>query len=102
MQDNQTMDAGHDEHHLVTYRVYVWVWLGLLALTGLTVGAKYADLQHIAIIAALMIATVKATLVLLYFMHIRFEKPIFAVMIAATLLTYVIFIALTFTDYPFR
>ncbi len=94
--------AEHEEHHLVPYRVYVWVWLGLIGLTGVTVGAKYMDLQHIAIIAALVIATIKATLVLLYFMHIRFEKPVFAVMIAATLLTYVTFIALTFTDYPFR
>ena len=91
-----------EEHHLVPYGVYAWVWIGLVALTGVTVGAKYMDLQHLAIIAALVIATVKATLVLLYFMHIRFEKPIFSVMIGVMLITYAIFIGLTFTDYPFR
>jgi len=97
----------HDQHsareqHLVPYHVYFWVWIGLLACTGLTVSAKYADLNHVAIFTALLIATVKAMLVTLYFMHIRFEKPLFFVMIAVTLVTYGIFIGLTFTDYPYR
>ncbi len=98
MQENQH----HEGPHLVPYSVYLWVWIALLAFTGVTVGAKYADLQHLAIFAAILIASVKAVLVTLYFMHIRFEKPIFAVMIAVTLVTYAVFIALTFTDYPFR
>ena len=55
-----------------------------------------------AIFAAILIATVKSTLVLLYFMHIRFEKPIFTVMILVLLVTYGIFIGLTFTDYSYR
>jgi len=93
---------GTEEHHLIPYRLYVVVWLGLVGLTGITVGANYADLQHVAIIAALLIATVKAGLVLLYFMHIRFERPLFTVMIMVVLVTYGIFIGLTFTDYPFR
>ena len=38
-------------------------------------------------------------LVLLYFMHIRFEKPLYSVMILAAMLTYGIFVALTFVDY---
>lgn len=96
------MDPKAAEHHLVPIRVYVWVWVGLIALTGLTVGAKYADLHHMAIFAAILIATVKSTLVLLYFMHIRFEKPIFTVMILVLLVTYGIFIGLTFTDYSYR
>ncbi|MEW6074030.1 MAG: cytochrome C oxidase subunit IV family protein [Planctomycetota bacterium] len=67
-----------EEHHLVPYAVYGWVWIALVACTTLTVAAKYADLQHLAIFAALLIATVKAGLVLLYFMHVRFEKPVVA------------------------
>ena len=88
--------------HLVPYRTYAWVWVALVAMTGLTVGAKYANLQHVAILAAILIATVKAGLVLLYFMHVRFERPIFTVMILVALATYGVFIGLTFTDYSFR
>ncbi len=96
------MNAPAQEGHLVPCSVYVWVWAALLCLTAVTVSAKYADLQHLAIFAALLIATVKAGLVVLYFMHVRFEKPIFAVMILVLLATYGIYIGLTFVDYANR
>ncbi len=97
------MPAHHqDEHPLVPYRVYVVVWAALLALTAITVGVSYLDLKHVAILTAVLIATVKGSLVLMYFMHIRFEKPLFVVMILAVMGTYGIFIALTFTDYFYR
>ena len=96
------MDAQGAEHHLVPYRVYVAVWAALVILTAVTVGAKYANLQHLAIFTAILIATVKGTLVVLYFMHIRFEKLIFPVMILVLLVTYAIFIGLTFADYFYR
>ncbi len=95
--------ATHEEKtHLISYRVYVFVWLALVILTGITVGASYTHLGHVAIFTALLIATVKGTLLLLYFMHIRFEKPIYLVMILAVLATYGIFVGLTFTDYIYR
>lgn len=95
--------ASHDEEaHEVPYGLYVKVWAALVALTTVTVGVHYADLAHMAIITALMIATIKSSLVLLYFMHVRFEKPIIAVMIIAALATYAIFIILTFADYSYR
>lgn len=96
------MKASEEKHHHVPIMLYVWVWVALIGLTGITVGAKYTDLQHVAIIAALIIATVKGGLVLLYFMHIRYEKPIFAVMFLVLLVTYVIYIGLTFVDYAYR
>ncbi|MCP4654406.1 MAG: cytochrome-c oxidase [bacterium] len=97
------MSANHqDEHHLVPYRVYVVVWAALLALTAITVGVSYLDLKHVAILTAVLIAAVKGSLVLLYFMNIRFEKPLFVIMILAVMGTYGIFIGLTFTDYFYR
>jgi cytochrome c oxidase subunit 4 len=91
-----------EEQHLLPYRVYFIVWAALIVGTGITVGACYADLGHLAIFTALLIATVKAGLVLLYFMHLRYEKPLFAIMILVVLVTYGIFIALTFSDYFYR
>ena len=96
------MSQHEDEHHLVPYRVYVAVWAALLVLTAVTVAVSRVDMKNVAVLAAMLIATTKGTLVLLYFMHIRFEKPVYLAMILAALGTYAIFIALTFADYSFR
>lgn len=90
------------DHHVVPYSIYVNVWLALLALTVITVAVSYIDLRNVAILTAVLIATVKCSLVLLYFMHIRFGKPLYAIMILAVLGTYAIFIGLTFADYGYR
>ena len=92
----------HEDHVLVPYRVYFAVWIGLLALTVVTVAVSYVDMKNVTVLTAMLIATVKATLVLLYFMHIRFERPLYLGMIIATLVTYAIFIGLTFSDYWYR
>lgn len=96
------MSQQKTEHHLVPYRVYVIVWAVLLVLTAITVGVSRIDMKHVAVLAAMMIAAFKGTLVILYFMHIRFEKPMYAAMILAAIGTYAIFIGLTFADYSFR
>ncbi len=97
------MTAQHEhEHVLVPHRLYITVWAALIALTALTVGVSYVDMKHVTIFTALIIATVKATLVLLYFMHLRFEKPLYLYMVLAVIVTYVIFVGLTFSDYWFR
>jgi cytochrome c oxidase subunit 4 len=90
------------DHHIVPYSIYVNVWLALLALTVVTVAVSYIDMRNVAILTAVLIATVKCTLVLLYFMHIRFGKPLYAIMILVVLGTYAIFIGLTFVDYGYR
>ena len=96
------MSQHETEHHIVPYRVYVIVWAALLVLTAITVGVSRVDMKHVAVLAAMMIAAFKGTLVILYFMHVRFEKPLYAGMILAAFGTYAVFIALTFTDYSFR
>lgn len=89
------------EHRILPLRLYVAVWVGLIVLTGLTVTVSYAEL-HVAIQVALLIATVKASLVLLYFMHLRYENRAFFLMLLVVLFTYAIFIGGTLTDYIFR
>ena len=91
----------HEDHH-VPYSTYVWVWAILIFLTGVTVGAAVADMKHLAVFTAILVATVKSSLVILYFMHIRFERRIFSWMLIAIIATYAIFLILTFADYSFR
>jgi cytochrome c oxidase subunit 4 len=91
-----------DEQHVVPYRLYVGVWAALLILTALTVAVSLVDMKHVTVLAAMLIATCKGTLVLLYFMHVRFERPLYIIMIVVALGTYAVFIGLTFTDYAYR
>lgn len=94
--------SDHTDHQIVPYRIYFIVWLGLLALTVVTVGVSYIDMRNVAILTAVLVASVKCSLVLLYFMHLRFSKLLYTVMILAVLGTYAIFIGLTFADYGYR
>lgn len=98
----QSMEASAAQHVLIPYRVYVIVWAALVALTTLTVAAHYADLGHVAILTAILIATVKVSLVMLYFMHLRFARPVLIAMIFFVLANYAVFVGLTFTDYLAR
>ena len=92
----------HEREHVVSYGHYVLIWLGLLALTGITVALSGIDLGRWIIVSALVIASVKSTLVLNVFMHLRWEDRMFRVFVAVALLTLAIFIALTFSDYAFH
>ncbi len=92
----------NNDHQLVPYRVYFLVWFALILLTGVTVGVSYIDMKNIPILTAVMIATVKVTLVVLYFMHLRYERRIVMFMILAFIFTYGIFFGLTMVDYANR
>ena len=96
--------SGHeqDAQHISPVKMYVGIWLVLVCLTVITVSVSYLNMYKFTIFTAMLIATVKVTLVILYFMHIRFEKAIYTYMILAVLATYGIFITLTFADYSFR
>ena len=96
------MSTHAEEQHHVPYKVYFIVWGALLVLTAVTVGVSYVDMKNVTVLTAMLIAATKSMLVLLYFMHIRFEKPMFSVMILAAMMTYGIFVALTFVDYVYR
>ena len=84
------------------YAFYVFIWLALLLLTQLTVLAGQMHWGTAGTIIALLVAPAKAALVLLYFMHLRHEKPLFAAMFLFTVFSLATAIALTFSDYFFR
>ena len=63
-----------EKAHGTGYGTYVAVWAGLVVLTGATVAVSYVDLGLWNIAAALLIASAKASLVALFFMHLKFEN----------------------------
>ena len=99
------MSHDHDddaEHEPGGYGPYFLTWFALLILTVVTVTAAGLDLGDLSVAVALLIATVKVSIVLWIFMHLRHEGRLFHVMLWLTVVTLAIFIGLTFTDVLFR
>jgi len=90
------------EQHVVPLRVYHAIFVTLLVLTGVTVWVAGLDLGPLNTAVALGIATVKALLVVLYFMHVRYASRLTWVFVAAGLFWLVLLIAGTMHDYQTR
>jgi len=92
-----------DELQTASAKTYVTVWVGLLLLTGVTVSAAGRDLGQLGVLVALIIAGLKSGLVLLYFMHLKYERGLlFRLIMPGTILLLVLFIGMVFTDIAFR
>jgi cytochrome c oxidase subunit IV len=91
-----------NKEYKVPYREYILVWLGLMALTCLTVAFAGIELGRWVIITALIIASVKSLLVLNVFMHLKYEDRVFRIFVLVAFVTFFIFISLTFFDYAFH
>jgi|SRR3979411_22686 cytochrome c oxidase subunit 4 len=86
--------------HIVQLKVYVSIFLALLVGTALTVWAGLHDFPgQLNVIIALTIAVIKATLVVLYFMHMRYSARLIWVVFTSALFWLAIMFALTFSDY---
>lgn len=59
---------------IVRKRTYIVVWAVLMCLTALTAGVSLINLRQWSTVIAIVIAVVKATLVIAFFMHLRYEK----------------------------
>ncbi len=89
--------------HIVHPRVYLVIFLALMLGTGLTVVAAFRDFPGpLNAVIALTIAVVKATLVVLYFMHVRYSPRLIRLVIAAALFWMALLFALTISDYSTR
>ena len=84
------------------YRIFGWVLVTLLVLTFVSVTVVHIDLQAWSVAIALSIACVKGTFVLSYFMHLKFDNPVFKIMVGVVILLFTSFILLTMVDYIFR
>jgi len=89
--------------HIVPVRIYITIFLALLVGTALTVLAAFYDFPwQFNTIIALTIASTKATLVVLYFMHVRYSPRLVWVIVASALFWMGILFAFTFSDYLTR
>jgi caa(3)-type oxidase subunit IV len=92
----------HSHHHIVPNKVAFGVGAGLMILTLLTVWIAGVDLGRLNFIAAMVIATIKALLVALFFMNLWYDHKENGAIFATAFLFLAIFIVLTSTDVFFR
>ena len=92
----------NEQQHIVSYRKLIGIWLALLALTSLTVGITRAELGGYKVLGALTIASVKAGLVIAFFMHMKYEGKLLRWLLFLALVTLAIFIGFTFFDVLYR
>ncbi len=90
------------QQHIVPLKIYFAVFTALLVGTAATVWAAFHNFGALNTVIALAIAGVKATLVILYFMHVRYSKPLVWTFVGAGILWLGILITLTTSDYVSR
>ena len=88
--------------HVVPTRVYYLIFGILMACTALTVAIAFVDLGRLNVVAALTIAVFKATLVVLFFMHVKYSTRLTWAVVAGSVFWLFILIALTMGDYLTR
>jgi cytochrome c oxidase subunit 4 len=79
------MTGGHIEHveHHLPKNLYFAIFGALMVLTAVTVGLAYVNLGQLNIVVALAVAIVKASLVVMFFMHLKYESHLTKVVLGA-------------------
>ena len=86
------------EHHVVPVRVYLVIFALLIIMTAITTAVAFVDLGRMNVVIMLAIAVTKATLVVLYFMHVRWGEQLLKVAIGTAVACFLVMIGLTLSD----
>jgi cytochrome c oxidase subunit 4 len=88
----------HGEHHVVPVRVYIGVFVALICLTWVTAWVSTVDLGRWNIFVALSIAFFKASLVVLFFMHVKYSTKLTKMIVCAGFFWLILLLFLTMVD----
>lgn len=90
------------QHHVLPLSIYLGIGAALLVLTGITVAVAQFQLGEWNLIVAMTIAGVKATLVLLFFMHLKYDNKLYAFAFLISVAFLAVFITFTLLDTLYR
>jgi cytochrome c oxidase subunit IV len=103
MSEHHSPDQDSSSEHISSIGSAIAVWLALMAGTTLTVVAAFLDLGPLNTVVALTIASIKATLVVLFFMHVKYtHEKLTPLVIVSALFFLFILLALSMADYGSR
>lgn len=104
--DKKEKKAEHlQEHeHISSYKEHFGTWIALILLTLMTVfvSAFGADLSTLTVATAMLIATVKALAVALYFMHLKYEEKVYRAWLIVVMALFAFFLFMVILDYLTR
>ena len=92
----------HESHgagHVSPISLYVTIFLALMVLTAVTVGAAYVNLGRFNFLVAMIIAVFKASLVVWYFMHVKYQSRLTKLTVATGLFFLAVLLGLMLVDY---
>jgi cytochrome c oxidase subunit IV len=92
----------HGHGHVTPLTIYFAIFATLMVLTAVTILVAYVDLGQMNKVVALGIASFKATLVVLYFMHVKYQSRLTKLMVVSGFFFLAILLSLTMTDYGSR
>jgi cytochrome c oxidase subunit 4 len=84
--------------HVIPVKIYIAIFLALMVLTAATVAVAFVNLGPLNNVVALAIACTKASLVILYFMHVRYSERLVQVSIVVSIFFVAVLIAFTVAD----
>lgn len=85
-------------HHILPLRVYLSVGAALLVLTAVTVAISFFHFGPFNLLVAMLIAALKATLVALFFMHLKYDNKLYMIIFVTAVVFLAVFIILTMFD----
>ena len=89
-------------HHGPSMRTFFLIWGALIVLTSITVGVSYLELGALNPVVALVIATIKALLVILFFMEVRYSSKLTMMVVVSGVFFLMLLLGLTLSDYLSR
>ena len=92
----------NEKNHKIPYRTFLYILALLITLTLTSVAITQIYLGTLTVMLALLIAAIKSSFVLRYFMHLKFENKLFSVAVIAVVLLLSVVIIITFLDYLYR
>ncbi|KAA3631310.1 MAG: hypothetical protein DWP97_13480 [Calditrichaeota bacterium] len=90
-------NTGHKEH-ILPLSLYLGIGSMLLVLTAVTVWVSFFDFGEFNLVVAMIIAASKASLVALFFMHLKYDNKLYAIIFVSSLLFLAVFIIITMFD----
>jgi cytochrome c oxidase subunit 4 len=89
--------------HIIPTKIYVIIWIALMALTVVTASVAFIDLGPLNTVVALLIATFKALLVVLFFMHVKYaSEKLTKMVIISSIFWLMLLLFLSLADYGTR
>ncbi len=91
-----------EKQHISSYTSHFVVLITLIILTGISVAVTRVEMGPLNTLVAMIIAGAKASVVLAWFMHLKFDNKLFAIFTALVLVIFLLVLYVTFFDYSYR